>query len=36
MKKKNIITALILLGLVVFFFIFTILNIQNGIFSRPL
>ena len=34
--NKNYITAIVLILLVVFFFIFTILNIGNGIFVRPL
>ena len=34
--KKNYITAILLMLLVIFFFVFTILNIGNGIFVRPL
>jgi len=34
--NKNYITAIILTLLVIFFFIFTILNIGNGILVRPL
>jgi len=34
--KKNYITVIILILLEIFFFLFTILNIENGIFVRPL
>ena len=34
--NKNYITAIVLIFLVILFFVFTILNIGNGIFVRPL